>query len=282
MTQSVEDALRGATAVLGAAGIEDPHRDARILLAHVLGVDLAGLLRRRAGFVTPDEKKRFGRLVEQRAARVPAAVLLGHREFWSLDFVVTPDTLIPRPDSELIIETALGLYPDGQVERILDLGTGTGCLLLAALTEFPGAWGLGVDRSPAAAVVAQRNARRLGLSDRAAIMVGSWTDAITGRYDLLLCNPPYIEAAVVPGLMPEVALHEPRLALDGGADGLDPYRRLFPDLHGRLVPGGTALFEFGAGQAAALLDLARQSALTIVDVRNDLAGHPRVMILRSA
>ncbi len=232
--------------------------------------------------MTQEEQECFERLVARRAAHVPAAVLLGHREFWSLDVVVTPDTLIPRPESELIIEAALGLHPDRRVGRILDLGTGTGCLLLAALVEFPGAWGLGIDRSAAAAAAAQRNAQRLGLSGRAAVMVGDWTAALAGRFDLLLCNPPYIPTADILGLMPEVALHEPHLALDGGADGLDPYRILFPDLHRRLGPGGTALFEFGAGQAPALLDLARAAALTILSVRADLAGHPRVMIVRSS
>jgi release factor glutamine methyltransferase len=280
VTRSVENALQGATGILRAAGIDEPHREARILLAHVLGVDLAGLLRQRAEEVEPGEKERFEQLVARRAAHAPAALLLGHREFWSLDFLVTPDTLIPRPDSELIIEAAVELHPDRKVGRILDLGTGTGCLLLAALSEFSDAWGLGIDRSQAAAAVAQRNAGRLGLSDRAAIMVGDWTQAIAGRFDLLLCNPPYIQAADIAGLMPEVALHEPLSALDGGVDGLDPYRRLFPGLHRRLAPGGMALFEFGLGQAAALLDLARQAALTVVAVREDLAGRPRVMILR--
>jgi release factor glutamine methyltransferase len=282
VTRSVEEALRAAATRLGAERIEDPRREARILLAHVLGVDLAGLLRRRSERVTPQQDDRFAALVARRAAHAPLALLLGHREFWSLEFKVTPDTLIPRPESELIIEAAIGLYPDRGVGRILDLGTGTGCLLLSALTEFPGAWGLGIDRSPAAAMVARQNAQSLGLGDRAAIMVGGWTEAIDGRFDLLLCNPPYIEASEIAGLMPEVALHEPHLALNGGEDGLDPYRVLFPDLRRRLAPGGTALFEFGAGQAAALLDLARQAALTIVGVRADLAGHPRVMILRSS
>jgi release factor glutamine methyltransferase len=282
VTRTVDTALQGATGVLRAAGIDAPHREARILLAHVLGVDLAGLLRRRSGDLTSEAETCFERLVARRAAHAPAALLLGHREFWSLDFLVTSETLIPRPDSELIVETAIALHSDRRVGRILDLGTGSGCLLLAAITEFADAWGLGIDRSAAAAGVAQRNARRLGLSDRVAIMAGGWTEAITGRFDLLLCNPPYIPAADIAGLMPEVALHEPHSALDGGVDGLDPYRILFPDLHRRLSPGGTALFEFGQGQAVALLDLARQAALTVVAVREDLAGHPRVMILRSS
>jgi release factor glutamine methyltransferase len=282
VTPSVKDALRGATATLGAAGIDEPHRETRILLAHVLGVDLSGLLLRMPGGLTPAEADGFERLIARRAAREPAAQLLGHREFWSLDFLVTPDTLTPRPESELIIEIALALHPGRGVDRILDLGTGTGCLLLAALTEFADAWGLGVDRSAAAAMVAQRNAQRLGLSHRAAVMVGDWTEAITGRFDLILSNPPYIQAADIAALMPEVRMHEPHLALDGGADGLDPYRILFPQLHRWLAPEGIALFEFGLGQAVALMHLAQQAALTTVGVREDLAGHARVMIVRSS
>ena len=282
MTRSVADWLTRATASLTAAGIEAPHREARILMAHAMGVDLAGLLRRRSGDLTADEQGRFERLVARRAARVPTAMLLGHREFWSLDFLVTPDTLIPRPESELIVESALALHEDRGLRRILDLGTGSGCLLLATLTEFRDAWGLGVDRSSAAAAVAQRNARRLGLAERAAFMVGGWAEALAGRFDLILCNPPYIPAADIAGLMPEVAEHEPLGALDGGADGLDPYRRLFPDLHRWLAPGGNALFEFGAGQAPALLELAREAGLSVIAVRADLAGHPRVMIMRSS
>jgi release factor glutamine methyltransferase len=282
VTATIEAVLRAATARLAAAGIEAPHREARILLSHALGVDRTGFMRRRAGDLTLAERDRFMALVARRAEREPAATILGSREFWSLDFIVSKDTLIPRPDSELIIETAVALLADRKPDCILDLGTGTGCLLLAALTEFPDAWGLGVDLSPTAAAVARRNAERLGLGSRAAILVGRWTEAITGRFDLLLCNPPYIPAADIAGLMPEVALHEPRLALDGGADGLDPYRVLFADLPRRLNPGGMALFEFGAGQAVALLDLARSQALTVVDVKADLAGHPRVMIMRSS
>jgi release factor glutamine methyltransferase len=279
---AVVDALRAAAASLAAAGIDESRREARILLAHALGTDQAGLLRRGAGILAPDEATCFGQLIARRTARVPAAILLGHREFWSLDFLVTPDTLIPRPDSELIIEIAAAVHADHPVRHILDLGTGTGCLLLAALTECAGAWGLGVDLSPPAAALARRNAERLGLADRAAIMVGSWAEAITGRFDLLLCNPPYIPAADIAGLMPEVALHEPPLALAGGVDGLDPYRLLFPALHRQLAPGGTAVFEFGLGQAKALLDIARHAGLRVRGVRVDLAGHDRVMILRAS
>ena len=280
MTTTVEAVLRAATARLAAAGIEAPHREARILLTHALGVDRTGFLRRRSGDLSAEACDRFLGLVARRAGREPAATILGSREFWSLDFTVSQDTLIPRPESELIIESALGLCADRRVGCILDLGTGTGCLLLAALTEFPAAWGLGVDLSPAAAAVARRNAQRLGLAGRASIIVGRWTEAISGRFDLVLCNPPYIPAADIAGLMPEVALHEPHLALDGGADGLDPYRAVFADLPARLRPGGLALFEFGLGQAPALCDLARSAGLTVQEVKADLSGHPRVMIMR--
>jgi release factor glutamine methyltransferase len=278
---AVAEALRAATADLGAAGIEAPHREARILLTHALDTDRAGLLRRLGDTLTADEHDRFRTMTARRVLHEPTATILGHREFWSLDFIVTKDTLIPRPDSEVLIEAAVALHPDRPVTRILDLGTGTGCLLLAALSEFPEAWGLGIDRSMAAARIARQNAEALGLGDRAAIMVGDWDRALAGRFDLILSNPPYIPSADIASLMPEVAQHEPRLALDGGADGLDPYRLLFPTLHGRLSGGGTALFEFGVGQAAALTDLAQAARLIVLDQKADLAGHPRVMIVRS-
>lgn len=278
MTTELDQALRAATSRLGAAGIEEPYREARILLGAAIGADQAGLLRRRGGDLTTEEAGRFDDMVARRAQRISAAHVIGHREFWSLDFRVTEDTLVPRPDSELVIETALELRPERDAVRsILDLGTGSGCLLLAALSEYRSAWGLGIDLSPKTAAVAQGNAAALGLASRAAIAVGRWTEALAGRFDLLLCNPPYIPAADIADLMPEVGLHEPRLALDGGADGLDPYRLLFADLPQRLTPAGLALFEFGIGQAEALQALAGAAGLAVVALRADLGGHPRVL-----
>jgi release factor glutamine methyltransferase len=278
VTTDLDQALRAATSRLGAAGIEEPYREARILLGAAIGADQAGLLRRRGGDLTTEEAGRFDDMVARRAQRISAAHVIGHREFWSLDFRVTEDTLVPRPDSELVIETALELRPERDAVRsILDLGTGSGCLLLAALSEYRGAWGLGIDLSPKTAAVAQGNAAALGLASRAAIAVGRWTEALAGRFDLLLCNPPYIPAADIADLMPEVGLHEPRLALDGGADGLDPYRLLFADLPQRLTPAGLALFEFGIGQAEALQALAGAAGLAVVALRADLGGHPRVL-----
>jgi release factor glutamine methyltransferase len=278
VTADLDQALRAATTRLGAAGIAEPYREARILLAAAIGADQAGLLRRRGGDLTTEEAKRFDSMVARRGLRISAAHVIGHREFWSLDFRVTEDTLVPRPDSEVMIETALELRPERDAIRsILDLGTGSGCLLLAALSEYRGAWGLGIDLSPRAAAVARGNATALGLAGRAAIAVGRWTDALSGRFDLLLCNPPYIPAADIAELMPEVGLHEPRLALDGGVDGLDPYRLLFADLPQRLRPAGLALFEFGIGQAEPLQALAEASGLVVVACRADLGGHPRVL-----
>jgi release factor glutamine methyltransferase len=280
VTATLGETWRNATPVLAAAGIEAPHREARILLAHAMAGDLATLLRRQDEPVTPDVAARFAGFVSRRAAREPAATILGHREFWSLDFLVSADTLIPRPDSETVIEAALVCFPDrSAVSRILDLGTGSGCLLLAALTEFGAAWGLGLDRAEGAALVAARNAERLGLNDRAAFMVGDWAGAVDWRFDLVLSNPPYIRAADIAGLEPDVARHEPALALDGGTDGLDAYRRLFGDLAGLLTSNGKAVFEFGLGQETALARLAEGQGLTVEGTRSDLAGHPRVMIL---
>lgn len=278
MTADLDTALRAATQRLGEAGIEEPHREARILLAAALGTDRAGLLRRRGGPIAPGEAALFDSLLARRAQRFSVAHVLGHREFWSLDFRVTEDTLAPRPDSEVVIETALELAPDrAAIRSILDLGTGTGCLLLAALSEYRQAFGIGVDLAPRTAAVAAENARRLGFADRAAILVGRWTAALDTRFDLILCNPPYIPAGDIAGLMPEVREHEPRLALDGGVDGLDPYRLLFAEMPRCLRPGGIALFEFGIGQDAALVALAMTAGLAVRAVRADLAGIPRVL-----
>jgi release factor glutamine methyltransferase len=220
-----------------------------------------------------------------RAAREPLAQITGHREFWSLDFAVTADTLVPRPDTETLIEAALAAFPArAAVRRVLDLGTGTGCLLLAALHEFPDAFGVGVDRVPAAAALAARNAAALGMADRAALLCADWASALAGRFDLVLCNPPYIPAAEIAGLMADVALYEPASALAGGADGLDAYRAVLPVLPGLLEPGGVAVLEIGQGQAGAVTALAARNRLAeglASGPRADLAGIARALVLRA-
>ena len=269
-------ALGEATAALREAGFDNPAFEARLLVAHALGVahnDLIGLARE-------PEPGRLAPLLARRLAHEPMALILGHQGFWTLDFEVSPVTLIPRADSETLIEAALASHPGAR--RILDLGTGTGCLLLAALSEYRGAWGLGIDRVSQAAALAARNARRNGLGDRAAFLCGDWADAVEGRFDLVLSNPPYIPTADIAGLMPEVAGHEPGSALDGGADGLDAYRVLIDRLPGLLAEGGTAIFELGIHQAEPVAALAVAAGFAAPALRCDLGGIARAIILKKS
>jgi release factor glutamine methyltransferase len=274
------EALRRGAERLSAAGIGNARLEARLLLAHALGVTAEALLRDRSA---PVGTAAYEALLARRAAREPLALILGHREFWSLDLAVSPATLVPRADTETLIEAALAARPDRvAVRRILDLGTGTGCLVLAALGEFPAAFGIGVDIEPQAAALAAANAGRVGLADRAAFICGSWAEALAGPFDLVLCNPPYIPSGDIPGLMPEVAAHEPRRALDGGPDGLDAYRRILAGLPRLLPAGGVAVLELGQGQADPVAALARREGLAVDGVRPDLSGIPRAMALRAA
>jgi release factor glutamine methyltransferase len=265
---------------LRAAAIDTPRLDARLLLAHAMGCRTEDLLRDSRAPVPPEAAARFAGLLRRRLEHVPVAHLLGTQEFWSLPFAVSPATLIPRPDSETLVEAALELFPDrARVRRVLDLGTGTGCLLLAALVEFPDATGLGVDRVPAAAALARENAARLGLGARASFLVADWAAPIAGRFDLVLSNPPYIESGAIPGLMPDVARHEPGSALDGGVDGLAAYRALIAALPGLLAPGGRAVLELGQGQRAAVEAMARAAGLAVPGCRHDLGGVERALLI---
>ncbi len=278
----IAEALRDGTARLAAAGIDSALSDARLLLMHALGIDRTGLLSRAAEPLPPEAAARYAAHLARRAAREPVSRILGRREFWSLDFALGPATLDPRPDSETLVEAALAAVPDrpvpGQPLRVLDLGTGTGCLLLAVLHDRPAAFGIGVDRSEEAARTARDNARALGLADRAAFTVGDWATALAGRFDLVLSNPPYIPDADIAALEPEVREHDPRLALSGGADGLDAYRALAGALPGLLAPGGTAVVELGIGQAADVAALFRAAGLDIAGTPHDLAGIPRCVV----
>ncbi len=264
------------------AGIDSPRLEARLLLAHTLGLTPTALLRDPQTTVPPQHQARYDSLVARRAAREPLAYILGHREFWSLDFAVSPATLIPRPDSETLVQAAREAFAGRPAPRqVLDLGTGTGCLLLAALTEFPQAFGIGVDRQPAATRLAAANAAALGLAARAAFLCGDWATALDSRFDLVLCNPPYIPTCELRALMPEVAGHEPRSALDGGEDGLGAYRTLIPSLKLLLAPGGVAVLEVGAGQAETVRALAEQAGFA-TGLQQDLAGMVRALVLRDS
>ena len=273
-----DDALNEAAAILDAAGVHDPRREARLLAHFVLGVAANSLPARDVAL----DAAPFLAAVARRAASEPLAFITGRRGFWTFDVEVSPATLIPRPDSETLIEAALAAFPVRQsVTRVLDLGTGTGCLLLAALLEFPVAFGVGVDRVPQAAALASRNAARIA-PNRAVFLAGDWADPLGARFDLILCNPPYIPAGDIAGLMPDVALHEPASALDGGPAGLTEYARLIPALPPLLNPGGTAIFELGAGQAEAATAIARASGFSQISLRADLAGIPRALVLHAA
>ncbi len=252
----VAAALRDAAGRLKAAGCDTPRLDAVLLLAQALGITPDRVRLSPDMKLDADAAARFAAMLMRRAAREPVSHILGRREFWGLDFKVSPAVLDPRPDSETLVQAALDAVPDRKAAlRLVDFGTGSGCLLLALLHELPKATGLGVDASGAALDVARDNAARLGLAERANFMLGDWGAGLAGPFDILISNPPYIETAAIAGLADDVRKHEPLSALDGGADGLDCYRRLIPDM-ARLAAGNAILaLEVGQGQADAVAGL---------------------------
>jgi release factor glutamine methyltransferase len=274
-TVSVAEALRASADRLQHIA-DNPRLEARILLAHALGSAPADLVREPGKQVDTGELER---LLERREAREPVAMILGRREFWSMDFLVSGATLIPRPESETLIEAALTVFAARPPPiRILDVGTGTGCLLLALLREFPGAFGVGADISADATQLAQCNAMRLGLAERSAFVCADWTNALCGEFDLIVSNPPYVATSDITLLMPEVAIYEPRRALDGGLDGYDAYRMILPRVGAILKADGTAILEVGAAQAGVVSELAREHGFA-ASSRSDLAGIERVIVL---
>lgn len=281
MSHTVGALLCEAGAALREAGVAESRAEARRLLAHALPATPEALLRDRHEPVSPEAEARFRAALARRRGREPLAYITEQAGFWTLDLEVSPATLIPRADTEALVDAALAAHPDrAAVRRVLDLGTGTGALLLAAVSEYPQAFGIGVDRSAAAAALAARNAARNGLSGRAAFLVGDWAAALSGRFDLVLSNPPYIPAADIAALMPEVARHEPASALAGGPDGLDAYRALLPALPGLLAEDGVAVLEAGIGQADAVEALGQAAGLAPAGRRNDLGGVGRAVLFR--
>jgi release factor glutamine methyltransferase len=278
---SVASALRAVSAALAAAGVENPRLEARLLLRHVLGTSMEALIGYPEQALGEQDRAALRVLVARRAAREPLAYILGEREFWSLSFRLTPATLVPRPDSETLIAAALARIADkSRPLRILDLGTGSGCLLLALLSELPAASGVGIDLSAAALDVARGNARALGLAERAHWVCGSWSDAICGTFDVVVSNPPYVAAAELARLAPEIAQFEPRLALDGGADGLECLRAIIPALNELGSPDSVVLIEIGANQAARVATLLRDHGLQDIEIIADLAGVSRCLAAR--
>ncbi len=278
MSRTVETLLRDARGKLAAAGIPAPRSEARILLQAVLDRPAEMLIRAPETPVAGASAERFLVLVGRRAEREPVSRILGQREFWSLGLSVTADTLDPRPDSEAVVAAALGWCgPRSGPLRVLDLGTGTGCLLLAVLGELPDASGMGTDIAAGAVATAARNAAGLGLSARASFRCADWDWGVDGAFDLIVSNPPYIPSATIEGLEPEVARWEPRAALDGGRDGLDAYRRLAPAIVRRLAPDGAAFLEIGAGQGKAVEAIMAESGLARFAQNADLAGRIRCL-----
>ena len=267
------EALRAAVPRLRAGGIEDAALDARLLLAHALGIQPDRVTLHLPDPITDAQAARYEAALTARLARQPVAQIIGQRQFWGLSFRVTQDTLDPRPDTEALVAEAV----KSPFLSLLDLGTGTGCILLACLQSMPFARGLGVDISPAALEVARGNADTLGLAARASFRTSDWFSDVPGRYDLIVSNPPYIAADEMPGLAPEVRDWEPHLALTPGGDGLDPYRIIARGAPARLMAGGRLLVEIGPTQGAAVAALFAAQGLQDIRVLPDMDGRDRVV-----
>ncbi|MCH4090157.1 peptide chain release factor N(5)-glutamine methyltransferase [Acetobacter sp.] len=267
-----------ATAYLAERGIEQARREARLLFELAYGREVSWQLTHAdESMPEPDV---FVDFVRRRGAGEPMAYLSGKKGFWTLDLEVTPDTLIPRGDTETLIEALLRHRPDRRsVTSVLDLGTGSGCLLLAALSEYPQALGIGVDRKERTARQARKNSALNNLASRADFVVADWSDPLNSRFDVVLSNPPYIPKADIPGLMKDVVAYEPGAALDGGEDGLDAYRQIIPRLSDLLEPHGLAILEFGIGQEEDVAGIARKAGLSVVEHCSDLAGIIRAIVL---
>lgn len=280
---TVASARRALAEQLRSAGIETPELDARILIGHALGLDHAALAAAGADILDAAKRDAIAALARRRLAHEPVARIVGVKEFWSLPLAVDPATLVPRPETETVVEVALAALDADNTRkqnlRIADLGTGTGALLLALLAELPQAFGVGTDISPGALCVARANARRLGLV-RAHFVACDLTSAINGPFDLIVSNPPYVASAAIATLAPDVRDFDPRIALDGGPDGLACYRAIASSVPAILKPGGILVVELGAGQSRAVTALLLAAGLAPSSPRNDLNGVPRALMAR--
>ena len=278
MTGLIE-VLRETERRLADAGIESARVDSRILVSHATGIARDRLVVPAGVALSPEHRARIAEITARRAAREPVALITGRREFWSLEFQVNRATLIPRPDSETLIEAVLERRPDRMDHtRVLDLGTGSGCLLLALLSELPNATGLGIDASAEALAVAAANAQALGFAGRAAFAKDDWGALLNERFDVILANPPYIATDDWARLDDDVRLFEPQTALLAGPDGLGAYRSLLPHVVRLLAPDGLFVGEFGAGQAFGVVDAAQTAGLRVIELRRDLAGVERCLL----
>jgi release factor glutamine methyltransferase len=280
--QTVEAARRALTARFKSEAIDSAELDARMLVGAILGLDLTGMITEAGRILNSGESLRLEDFTRRRLAGEPVARILGHKEFWGLPLQLSPATLVPRPDTETVVELALEmLRADDALNRplrIADLGTGSGAILLALLSELPQAHGFGTDISADALQTARSNAAHAGLAGRAAFMVCDYATGLTGPFDLIVSNPPYIRSADIGGLAAEVRNHDPIAALDGGADGVDAYRALIPQAAGVLAPGGALVVEAGQGQSGPIQGLMTAAGLTPSDApKADLAGIQRAV-----
>lgn len=276
MVQTLQNAVSEAARLLSDAGITGARRDASLLLANILKTDTSILYLEPERALNDAQLATFKRAVERRASREPISHILGHREFWSLDFLVGPEVLDPRPDSETLIETALAAQNSGQeITSILDLGVGSGCLLLSLLSEIEAARGLGIDQSLAAIEIAEQNAKRLSLDGRAMFLQGNWCEGLEEKFDLVISNPPYIPVDGIKSLQPEVKNFEPLVALIGGADGLDCYRDIISTVKPRMKSNGMIIFEVGVGQAQQVSELLEKADFSDISRHKDLASIER-------
>jgi len=275
------ETLRELRQTLSGAGFETAALDARLLLLTALGISATDLVLHPDIPLTPEQAETLAAFARRRLAHEPVARIVGTREFWGLPFRLSPETLVPRPDTETLVETVLDLVPDRQAPLgIVDFGTGSGCILVALLHELPNATGLGIDLSFGALVTARTNAAGNGVGERCRFALSRWAEAISGPFDLIVSNPPYIASGVIPTLDEEVREHDPRLALDGGPDGLEPYRVLLSEAGRLLAPGGLLAVEIGYDQAEDLTSLARTYGLEILRIAHDLSGNPRCVAMK--
>jgi release factor glutamine methyltransferase len=280
--QTVDAVRRALAARLKSAAIDSAELDARLLTGHALGLDLTGIITSAQRQLTPDESARLEDFTHRRLAGEPVARILGEKEFWGLSLQLSPATLVPRPDTETVVELALQLLRGGgdldRPLRIADLGTGSGAILLALLSELPAAEGFGTDVSEAALQTARANAARTGVGGRATFIACNYASGLVGPFDLIASNPPYIRSADIAGLAEEVRNHDPMAALDGGADGLDAYRALIPQAAGHLAPGAALVVEAGQGQSGQIETLMTAAGLMPATApKADLAGIPRAV-----
>jgi release factor glutamine methyltransferase len=281
---SIAAARRDLAGRFREAGLDVPELEARLLVGYALALDHAGLARESARVLTPGEVEAVSALALRRLAREPIARILGRKEFWGLPFALNADTLVPRPETETVVEAVLAaLARDcrrADTLRIADLGTGAGVLLLALLSEMPGASGIGTDISPAALACARANATDIGLPGRASFVVCDYGTALAGPIDILISNPPYVARREIAGLQAEVRDYDPLRALDGGRDGLDGYRAVAADARRLLAADGLLALELGPGQAAAVIAIFAEASLAPAALNYDLQGVDRALILR--